>query len=341
MCGNTPHKFSASGADISCRCRRCPEHLYQPGTAQTDPIRTTTATAQADARNNARVASQLLETAFAQARLHRRAGSPLLPVEALCDLLAEQSHALTTWVYGFSPQVCGNTPPPAWRMMSFASIRAIYGHCAAHAHGRWHETGAMAQQSHRRCVPCAATVRRVWRGWRSVARRADGGRGREGRVIYPGKRVFAGVTICIGRMRLSARVLMRIRRTTRAWQTGQGEQHGRRRRADIVIGIVGANIAGASTAEMLRRLGYDGRITLIGAETELPYERPPLSKEYLAGQFDEERLTLRPALSMTSSVSSYGWGNAPPHWTPPRARLPWPPASGIALIALWWPLAPN
>lgn len=60
------------------------------------------------------------------------------------------------------------------------------------------------------------------------------------------------------------------------------------------VGIVGANIAGASTAEMLRRLGYDGRITLIGAETELPYERPPLSKEFLAGQFDEERLTLRP-----------------------------------------------
>jgi 3-phenylpropionate/trans-cinnamate dioxygenase ferredoxin reductase subunit len=60
------------------------------------------------------------------------------------------------------------------------------------------------------------------------------------------------------------------------------------------IGIIGANIAGASTAEALRRLGYDGRITLIGAEAELPYERPPLSKEFLAGQFDEDRLTLRP-----------------------------------------------
>jgi 3-phenylpropionate/trans-cinnamate dioxygenase ferredoxin reductase subunit len=60
------------------------------------------------------------------------------------------------------------------------------------------------------------------------------------------------------------------------------------------VGIVGANIAGASTAETLRRLGYDGSIALIGAETELPYERPPLSKEFLAGQFDEQRLTLRP-----------------------------------------------
>lgn len=60
------------------------------------------------------------------------------------------------------------------------------------------------------------------------------------------------------------------------------------------VGIVGANIAGLSTAESLRRLGYDGRIVLIGAESALPYERPPLSKEYLAGQFDEERVTLRP-----------------------------------------------
>ncbi len=60
------------------------------------------------------------------------------------------------------------------------------------------------------------------------------------------------------------------------------------------VGIVGANIAGVSTAEMLRRLGYDGHITLIGAESELPYERPPMSKEYLAGHFEEERLTLRP-----------------------------------------------
>lgn len=60
------------------------------------------------------------------------------------------------------------------------------------------------------------------------------------------------------------------------------------------VGIVGANIAGLSTAETLRRLGYDGRIALIGAESELPYERPPMSKEYLAGQIDEEQLTLRP-----------------------------------------------
>jgi 3-phenylpropionate/trans-cinnamate dioxygenase ferredoxin reductase subunit len=60
------------------------------------------------------------------------------------------------------------------------------------------------------------------------------------------------------------------------------------------IAIVGANIAGASTAEALRRAGYDGRLTLIGAEPELPYERPPLSKEFLAGHVDAAQLTLRP-----------------------------------------------
>lgn len=60
------------------------------------------------------------------------------------------------------------------------------------------------------------------------------------------------------------------------------------------IAIVGANIAGTSTAEALRRAGYDGRLTLIGAESELPYERPPLSKEFLAGHVDASQLTLRP-----------------------------------------------
>jgi 3-phenylpropionate/trans-cinnamate dioxygenase ferredoxin reductase component len=61
------------------------------------------------------------------------------------------------------------------------------------------------------------------------------------------------------------------------------------------IVVVGANIAGASAVEALRRAGYDGRLTLIGAEAELPYERPPLSKEYLLGERPEDLLFLRPA----------------------------------------------
>ncbi len=47
--------------------------------------------------------------------------------------------------------------------------------------------------------------------------------------------------------------------------------------------IVGASMAGAKAAEALREEGYDGPIVLIGDEADLPYERPPLSKEYLQG----------------------------------------------------------
>src|SRR5919106_3102144 len=51
--------------------------------------------------------------------------------------------------------------------------------------------------------------------------------------------------------------------------------------------IVGASLAGAKAAETLREEGFDGRVVLIGAEAERPYERPPLSKDYLRG--DSER----------------------------------------------------
>lgn len=47
--------------------------------------------------------------------------------------------------------------------------------------------------------------------------------------------------------------------------------------------VVGASLAGLRSAEALRRFGHDGPLTLIGAETHLPYDRPPLSKEVLIG----------------------------------------------------------
>ena len=53
--------------------------------------------------------------------------------------------------------------------------------------------------------------------------------------------------------------------------------------------IVGAGLAGAKAAETLREEGYDGRLVLVGAEPERPYERPPLSKEYLRGETDREQ----------------------------------------------------
>ena len=53
--------------------------------------------------------------------------------------------------------------------------------------------------------------------------------------------------------------------------------------------IVGASLAGAKAAETLRAEGFDGRIVLIGDETERPYERPPLSKGYLHGNDPREK----------------------------------------------------
>lgn len=61
------------------------------------------------------------------------------------------------------------------------------------------------------------------------------------------------------------------------------------------IVVVGAGQAGASLVARLRALGHDGPITLIGAEPVPPYQRPPLSKAYLTGEMEEERLYLRPA----------------------------------------------
>jgi 3-phenylpropionate/trans-cinnamate dioxygenase ferredoxin reductase subunit len=52
--------------------------------------------------------------------------------------------------------------------------------------------------------------------------------------------------------------------------------------------IIGAGLAGAKAAEALRDKDFDGQITLIGEEKYYPYERPPLSKDYLAGKADRE-----------------------------------------------------
>ncbi|MGX1805691.1 NAD(P)/FAD-dependent oxidoreductase [Nocardia sp. NPDC055321] len=57
--------------------------------------------------------------------------------------------------------------------------------------------------------------------------------------------------------------------------------------------IVGAGLAGLRTAEELRRAGYEGQLTLIGAEEHAPYDRPPLSKQFIRGEIDDT--ALRPA----------------------------------------------
>lgn len=79
------------------------------------------------------------------------------------------------------------------------------------------------------------------------------------------------------------------------------------------IVAIGAGQAGASLVAKLRSIGHDGPITLIGRETALPYQRPPLSKAYLTGDMPVERLFLRPesfyhdndiALRLGQSVSA-------------------------------------
>src|SRR5215217_3450870 len=60
--------------------------------------------------------------------------------------------------------------------------------------------------------------------------------------------------------------------------------------SDRTFVIVGASLAGAKAAETLRSEGFDGRLVLIGAELQPPYERPPLSKEYLRGEAGREKV---------------------------------------------------
>lgn len=60
------------------------------------------------------------------------------------------------------------------------------------------------------------------------------------------------------------------------------------------IAIVGAGQAGAQAAQSLRQAGFDGRLFLIGDERHAPYQRPPLSKKYFAGQLEADRLALLP-----------------------------------------------
>ena len=64
--------------------------------------------------------------------------------------------------------------------------------------------------------------------------------------------------------------------------------------AEAAYVIVGASLAGAKAAGTLRQEGFDDPVVLIGEETERPYERPPLSKDYLLGHADRETIYVHP-----------------------------------------------
>jgi 3-phenylpropionate/trans-cinnamate dioxygenase ferredoxin reductase component len=73
---------------------------------------------------------------------------------------------------------------------------------------------------------------------------------------------------------------------------------GRERILDLTgatrIVIIGGGQAGAQALQSLRQGGYEGKLTLVADEAALPYQRPPLSKAYMKGEFSEERLYFRP-----------------------------------------------
>src|SRR5947207_6257879 len=86
------------------------------------------------------------------------------------------------------------------------------------------------------------------------------------------------------------------KRGERFFVTGKIDKNAERRpkSSPVSVVIIGAGAAGGAAAEMLRREGYDGPVTLIGADESLPYDRPNLSKDYLAGNAPEEWIPLRP-----------------------------------------------
>ena len=68
--------------------------------------------------------------------------------------------------------------------------------------------------------------------------------------------------------------------------------------------IVGASLTAANAAQALRESGFDGRVVLIGDETERPYERPPLSKGYLQGSSGRDTVYVHPRTGTPSTSSS-------------------------------------
>jgi NADPH-dependent 2,4-dienoyl-CoA reductase/sulfur reductase-like enzyme len=61
------------------------------------------------------------------------------------------------------------------------------------------------------------------------------------------------------------------------------------------IVVVGTSLAGLRAAETLRQAGYEGEVIVVGEERHRPYDRPPLSKQLLAGDWEPDRIALRPA----------------------------------------------
>lgn len=90
------------------------------------------------------------------------------------------------------------------------------------------------------------------------------------------------------------------------------------RSAATAVVVVGASLAGFRAAQTLRAEGFDGSLVLVGAEPHRPYERPPLSKQVLAGQWDAAKV----ALGGSEADLAIDWRlGSPAASLDPRARL--------------------
>ncbi len=94
--------------------------------------------------------------------------------------------------------------------------------------------------------------------------------------------------------RWSVEVADGVARVTGREERDPLDSRGRKAEGPESVVIVGAGAAGSAAAEMLRREGYEGPVTLVDPEEWAPYDRPNLSKDYLAGEAPEEWIPLRP-----------------------------------------------
>lgn len=85
--------------------------------------------------------------------------------------------------------------------------------------------------------------------------------------------------------------------------------------------IVGGSVAGLTAAETLREQGYKGSVTIIGSESELPYQRPPLSKQFLSGQWGEERVQLTSKKRLEDLGISFHMGVTAERLDPSEAQV--------------------
>src|SRR6201999_415890 len=117
---------------------------------------------------------------------------------------------------------------------------------------------------------------------RQVRRRRAVRAARPGRVRPAGRRRCCRAAAGVPGGRAARR-----RAAGRPGLPGAGHRAGR-----VVIAVVGASAAGLTAPQTLRREGYDGPLTVIGAEGRMPYDRPPLSKQILAGDWEPSKITL-------------------------------------------------